>query len=53
MKHSRQEAFNDWWIRIENEGKRFNPNEVWDAACQWMKEELQWRIEHCIEKADL
>jgi hypothetical protein len=53
MKHHRRDAFNDWWSLPENEGNRFTPSEVWDAACEWMKEELQWRIEHCIEKADL
>jgi hypothetical protein len=53
MKHERQAAFDEWWADPKNEGLRFTPTEVWDAACEWMKEELVWRIEQCVEKAEL
>jgi len=53
MKHNRGSAFDEWWSQPENEAQRFTPSEIWDAACEWMKEEVQWRIEHCLEKADL
>ena len=53
MKHERQAAFDEWWADPKNEGLRFTPTQVWDAACEWMKEEVKWRIEQCVDKAEL
>lgn len=41
MNEERQKAFNKWWF----EHSSHNPNDIWDAACDWMKEEILKRIE--------
>jgi len=48
MNESRRKAFEQWWF--ENSSKTHNPNDIWDAACDWMKEELIWRMEQFVEK---
>ena len=48
MNEARRMAFEDWWRN--NEDKRFTPNEIWDAACDWMKDEILWRMEQCVER---
>lgn len=49
MNEARRLAFEEWWRN--NEAQRFTPNEIWDAACDWMKDEILWRMEQCVEKS--
>lgn len=51
MNRNREEAFNHWWLFIAKEDGRMTPSAIWDAACDWMKDEIIWRVEHAIEKA--
>ena len=49
MNEKRTKAFNEWWLfHAENDG-RMTPSAIWDAACDWMKEEILWELEHHME----
>ncbi len=50
MNKLREEAFNDWWIFKAKQDNRMTPSAIWDAACDWMKEEILWEVEHHMEK---
>lgn len=50
MNKRREEAFNEWWLFKANKDNRMTPSAIWDAACDWMKEELLWEFERQTEK---
>ena len=45
MNEQREKAFYDWWMFKASEDGRMTPSAVWDAACDWMKEEMLRRLE--------
>lgn len=49
MNRKRTEAFNDWWLLKASQEGRTTPSAIWDAACDWMKEEILWQMEHDME----
>ncbi len=49
MNEKRTKAFNEWWLLKAQQENRMTPSAIWDAACDWMKEELLWELEHHTE----
>jgi hypothetical protein len=47
MNEKRQKALDDWWLLHATEDQRMTPAEIWNAACDWMKEEILWEFEKC------
>ncbi len=50
MNEKRTVAFNEWWLHKASAEGRMTPSAIWDAACDWMKEELLWELERHTEK---
>jgi hypothetical protein len=50
MNEKRTKAFNEWWLIHAQPENRMTPSAIWDAACDWMKEEILWEFEHHTEK---
>lgn len=50
MKRNREEAFNHWWLFHAQPENRLTPSAIWDAACDYMKEEILWHFEKELEK---
>jgi len=49
MNEKRTKAFNEWWLHKAQPEGRMTPSAIWDAACDWMKEEILWEVEHHME----
>lgn len=47
MNEKRQKALDEWWLLHATEDQRMTPAEIWNAACDWMKEEILWEFEKC------
>lgn len=45
MNKKREDAFNEWWLLHAQPEGRMTPSNIWDAACDWMKEEIIWKFE--------
>lgn len=50
MNEKRTKAFNEWWLIKAQPENRMTPSSIWDAACDWMKEEILWELEHSMER---
>ena len=50
MNETRTKAFNEWWLLKANPENRMTPSAIWDAACDWMKEETRWKVERMLDK---
>ena len=50
MNEKRTKAFNEWWMIKAQPENRMTPSAIWDAACDWMLEEVRWRIEKSFDK---
>jgi hypothetical protein len=50
MNEKRRKAFDEWWLLHATPEGRTTPSAIWEAACDWMKEEMIWRMEQCVEK---
>lgn len=49
MNEKRTVAFNDWWLHEATPDGRMTPSSIWNAACDWMKAEILWQMEHDME----
>lgn len=49
MNEKRTIAFNEWWLLKATPEGRMTPSSIWDAACDWMKAEMENRIEKFLE----
>lgn len=52
MNEKRTKAFNEWWLHEAPVDGRMTPSAIWDAACDWMLDEVRWRMERAFEKED-
>lgn len=52
MNENRQKAFNEWWLIKAPPENRMTPSAIWDAACDWMKEEMRWKMERMFDKPE-
>lgn len=50
MNETRTKAFNEWWLLKAKPENRMTPSAIWDAACDWMKEEIRWKVERMLDK---
>lgn len=50
MNEKRVKAFNEWWLLHATPEGRMTPSNIWDAACDWMKEEILWELEQHTEQ---
>jgi len=50
MNEKRTKAFNEWWLLKATPEGRMTPSAIWDAACDWMKEEILWELERHSER---
>lgn len=50
MNQKRNDAFYNWWMFKASEDGRMTPTAIWDAACDWMKEEILWELEKEAER---
>jgi hypothetical protein len=50
MNEKRTVAFNEWWLLKAQPENRMTPSAIWDAACDWMKEELLWELERWTDE---
>ena len=50
MNEKRVVAFNEWWLHKAQPDGRMTPSAIWDAACNWMKEEILWELEKEMER---
>lgn len=48
MNEKRTIAFNEWWLHKAQPEGRMTPSSIWDAACDWMKEEMLRQLEQDI-----
>lgn len=49
MNEKRTKAFYEWWLLNATPEGRMTPTAIWDAACDWMKEEILWQFENHME----
>lgn len=49
MNEKRQKALDDWWLLKATGDQRMTPAEIWNAACDWMKEEILWELHKWVE----
>lgn len=49
MNEKRNDAFYKWWMFQAPEDGRMTPTAIWDAACDWMKEEVLKQLEEDME----
>lgn len=52
MNEERVKAFNEWWLLKAQPENRMTPSAIWDAACDWMKEEIRWKVECMFNKTE-
>lgn len=52
MNEKREKAFYDWWMFKASEDGRATPSDIWDAACDWMLDEVRWRVERAFEREE-
>jgi hypothetical protein len=45
MNEKRTVAFNEWWLLKAQPENRMTPSAIWDAACDWMKQETLKELE--------
>lgn len=50
MNEKRTVAFNEWWLHKASQEGRMTPSAIWNAACDWMKEEILWELEKETER---
>lgn len=50
MNQKRNDAFYHWWMFEAPEDGRMTPTAIWDAACDWMIEELRQRVEESFNR---
>ena len=52
MNEKRTKAFNEWWLLKAQPENRMTPSAIWDAACDWMLEEVRWRVEKSFDREE-
>jgi len=50
MNENRTKAFNEWWLLKAQPENRMTPTAIWDAACDWMKEEILWELQRWTDE---
>jgi hypothetical protein len=50
MNEKRRKAFDDWWLLHATPEGRTTPSAIWEAACDWMLEEVRWKVEKMMER---
>lgn len=52
MNEKREKAFYAWWMFQASEEGRVTPSAIWHAACDWMLDEVRWRVERSFEREE-
>jgi hypothetical protein len=52
MNEKRTKAFNEWWLLKATPDGRMTPSAIWDAACDWMKQEMLYELKRWTDEED-